>query len=236
MTSRCTHTQDAPAWTLNALDEAESAEFGAHLDTCSHCQAAVEQLAPAAQILGMAAPQVSPPDALRDRIMGTVRAEAELLKASGAEADRPVVKADRKRGFLASMRPVLAGGMACVLLALGVAVGIAVDKRESDSPATKTFQAKVQGSARAVATVSGDRVTLHLAGMKQAPTGRVYQVWLRRGGQVVPTGTLFAPADGKATVTVDQGLHGADRVMITDEKMGGSQVPTTSPAVQAELT
>src|SRR4051812_7626467 len=99
MTSRCSHTQDAPAWTLTALHDAESAEFSAHLAGCNHCQASVDELTPAAEVLGMAAPQIVPPDALRDRIMATVTAEAELLRSAGAEADRPVAKVRRKRGF-----------------------------------------------------------------------------------------------------------------------------------------
>jgi hypothetical protein len=236
MTGRCKHTQDAAAWTLSALTDSEAEEFATHLAGCDHCQAAVEELSPAAQVLGMAAPQIAPPDALRDRIMGTARAEAELLKASGAEADRPVTKATRKRGFFAGVTPALAGGIACVLVALGITAGVVLDERGPDSPKTKTFQADTRGGMTALATVDGDRVTLHLDGMKLPPSGRVYQVWLRRGGKVVPTDTLFAPADGKATVTVDQSLDGADRVMITDEKMGGSQAPTRVPAVESALT
>src|SRR6476619_1173455 len=114
--TRCSHTQDAPAWTLSALDDDESTEFSAHLAGCNHCQAAVDELTPAAEVLGMAAPQIAPPDALRDRIMATVTAEAELLRSAGAEADRSVAEAKHKRGFFGGISPALAGGIACVLL------------------------------------------------------------------------------------------------------------------------
>jgi anti-sigma factor RsiW len=236
MTGRCTHTQDAPAWTLGALDDSEADRFSVHTADCDICQAAVDELMPAAQMLGMAAPQLAPADALRDRIMGTVRAEAELLKAAGAEADRPVVKAKPQRRFFSGLRPALVGGVACVLLALGVAAGWLVQGDDDPSSPTKTFQAKAEGKMTAVATVASDRVTLHIDGMQQPPAGRVYQVWLQRDGKVTPTDALFSPAGGKATVTVDEKLNGADRVMITDERMGGSQVPTGDPYVDAKLS
>jgi hypothetical protein len=235
MTARCHHTEDAAAWTLSALDDAQATEFATHLAGCGDCQAEVDQLNPAAQVLGMATPQVSPPDALRDRIMATVTAEAELLRAAGAEADRPVARAKSRRRFFPQIRPAFAAGVACVLIALGVAAGLVFDGGGSDTP-TKTFQAKASGAMTGVATVDDDHVTLHLDGMKQPPKGRLYQVWLRRDGKVVPTDTLFAPAGGKATVTVDQSLDGADLVMITDEKMGGSEVPTGEASVQASLS
>ena len=234
MTERCTHSQDAPAWTLGALDPAEAEVFAAHKADCGICQSVVEELMPAAQLLGMAAPQVAPPDALRDRVMGTVRAEAQLLKAAGAEADRPVTEARRERRLFSLRWPALAGIAACVLLALGITAGVLINGDGSSEP-TKTFQAKAEGMT-ALATVDSDRVTLHLDGMKLPPEGRVYQVWLQRDGKVTPTDALFSPADGKATVTVDEKLDGADRVMITDERMGGSQVPTGEAYVDARLS
>jgi anti-sigma-K factor RskA len=235
MTDRCTHSQDAAAWTLNALEESEAQQFSVHLGDCGICQAAVDELMPAAQVLGMAAPQLAAPDALRDRIMGTVRAEAELLRASGAEADRPIARVKPERRFFGGWRPALVGGIACVLLALGVTAGVLIQGDDGTTP-TKTFQAKAEGDMKAVATVDSDRVTLHIDGMEQPPAGRVYQVWLQRDGKVTATDALFSPADGKATVTVDEKLNGADRVMITDERMGGSQVPTGDAYVDAKLS
>lgn len=235
MTGRCTYSQDAPAWTLDALDVAEAEHFAEHMTDCSVCQAVVAELNPAAQLLGMAAPQIEPPDALRERILRSVRAEAELLRAAGAEADRPVAKVKPERRFFGGWRPAVAGGLACVLLALGVTAGALINDDGSSSP-TETFQAEAGGEMVAVATVNSDRVTLHIEGMEQPPPGRVYQVWLQRDGKVTPTDALFSPADGKATVTVDEKLQGADRVMITDERVGGSQVPTGNAQVDAQLS
>lgn len=234
MTALCTHTQDAPAWTLGALAAVEAENFAAHLEQCKLCQAETESLMPAAEVLAMAAPQIAPPDVLRDRIMSTVRAEAELLRATGAEADRPPAKA--KRGFFSGLRPVLAGVVACVLLALGVAAGVLMDGGGDSSRPTSTFSAEANQGMSALATVSGDHVTLHMDGMKQPPTGRVYQVWLQRGDEVVPTGSLFMPSGGKATVAVEEDLAGADRVMISDEPMGGSKAPTGEVCVDAKLS
>lgn len=237
MIARCTHTHDAPAWTLGALDEAQAQQFAAHLQQCTLCQAEIEALTPAAEVLGMAAPQLAPPDALRDRIMGTVRAEADLLKAAGADADRPAAKAREGRGLFGRISPVLAAGVACVLLALGVVAGVVMDDGGSPGTRTETFSAKANEGMTALATVdSSDRVTLHLDGMEQPPDGRIYQVWLLRDGKVIPTSSLFVPSHGKATLTVDESLEGADHVMVSDEKMGGSEQPTGDVHVDAKLS
>jgi hypothetical protein len=234
MTARCNHTQDAAAWTLGALDDADATKFAAHLDDCSLCKSAVKELMPVAELLGMSVLQVAPTDALKSRIMGVVASEAQLLKATGPEADLPPAK-PKRRFSIAGVRPALAGAVACALLATGLTVGMVIKDDGGPSP-TKTFSANAHPGMTAVATVAADQVTLHLNHMESPPPGRVYQVWLQRGGKVVPTRTLFVPSGGKATITVDQGLKGADRVMITDERMGGSKTPSGTPYVDAQLS
>lgn len=234
MNARCEHTQDVAAWTLGALDSEEAERLTAHLEGCGICQAEAEELTPAAEVLAMAAVQMTPPDALRDRVMQTVRAESRLLAATSPAADRP--RDSRSRWRLGTITPMLAGAAACALLAAGVVAGVVIDGGEGDAPPAKTFQAKAEPGMAALATVSSDHVTLHLEGMETPPPGRVYQVWLERDGEVVPTSTLFAPSRGEATVMVEEALEGADRVMISDEPIGGSQLPTGDVYMDAQLS
>ena len=60
------------------------------------------------------------------------------------------------------------------------------------------------------------------------PNGRVYQVWLDKGGKAPePTNALFSTRrDGSASVDVPGSLEGVRAVMVTDEPVGGSTKPT----------
>jgi anti-sigma-K factor RskA len=238
----CEHTLDAGAWVLRALPDDEAAVFAEHLDGCAFCQAEVTELQAVVDALPMAAPVTAPPPELRDRIMRTVNAEAELLQASGAEADAPAQAAPiasrpgRRRvpGFL---QP--GWGLAltcCVLLAIGVGIGALVESGGGSS--SRTVQANVTGAARG-AKVSletvGDRATLHVTGLRSPGQGRTYQVWLIHGkGAPVPTHTLFdVPRDGRARVQIDSPVAKATQVLVSDEPQGGSQAPTTAPIISA---
>ena len=147
--------------------------------------------------------------ALRERILGAVRAEAELLRAAGPQADEPP-RAPRRR--LARPPPMLTacvGIAASVVIAAAIAVGIG-------SPATEQVV-----SAQVAATVSGARASLRrvagraelaVSDMPQPPLGRIYQVWLNRGEGPRPTDALFSVTRrGSGSVNVPGSLHGADR-------------------------
>jgi len=92
----CECSVDAAAYVLAALDEHEVGAFSDHMSTCAHCRAEVDMLQGPADALALAAPQLLAPVNLRARIMSTVHAEAELLKAAGHEADRPARARSRR--------------------------------------------------------------------------------------------------------------------------------------------
>jgi anti-sigma-K factor RskA len=73
--------------------------------------------------------------------------------------------------------------------------------------------------------------------MRQAPSGRVYEVWMQRGTSApVPTHSLFdVPHDGSASVALPGDLHGVRVVMVTLEPAGGSPHPTSAPVITAKL-
>jgi anti-sigma factor RsiW len=254
----CEHTDDAGAWVLGALPDEEERRFAAHLETCAICRREVAELQMVADTLPLAAVQVAPPPELKDRIMSAVRAEAEVLEAAGPEADvvarRPAAAADpappapakakRKprdrpwwRRPLPAFRPLPVALAAAGLLALGIAFGALV---AGGGPSAQTVQARVvaPGSpgARAALTVTGDQATLDVNNFPSPPTGRVYQVWLKRPGQAAPepTNALFDVRDGTATVDVPGGVKGVDQVLVTAEPKGGSAAPTRAPVIIAQ--
>jgi anti-sigma factor RsiW len=255
----CEHTDDAGAWVLGALPEDEQRRFAAHLETCEICRREVAELQMVADTLPLAAVQVAPPPELKDRIMSAVRAEAEVLRASGPEADvvarepapaeeagAAAAPAERKRKPrdqpwwrrpLFALRPVPAAFAAAGILALGIAFGALVS---GGGPSEHTVRAQVVApaapGARAALTVTGDRATLDVRNFPSPPSGRVYQVWLKRPGRAAPepTNALFDVRDGTASVAVPGGVKGVDQVLVTAEPNGGSAAPTRPPVVIAQ--
>ncbi|HEX7291919.1 MAG TPA: zf-HC2 domain-containing protein, partial [Conexibacter sp.] len=97
MSERCQHADTVAAYLLGALADAERRDFERHLAACAHCREDVASLRVVADALPLAVPPVAPPPALRARLMETVRAEADVLSAAGAAADRPAPA--RRRRF-----------------------------------------------------------------------------------------------------------------------------------------
>ncbi|HVL94989.1 MAG TPA: anti-sigma factor [Solirubrobacteraceae bacterium] len=236
---------DTPAaYLLGALPDGERLGFEAHLAECGECHRQIEHLRVAIDALPVAAPQVAPPPELKDRIMAVVNAEAELLRAAGAEADRPP---QPRRGLAIlrprwwSLRPGLAVGAAMAVLAIGVFGGLLGSGVLDDGGAeTRRVVAQVDspnGTAHLVVREGGDS-TLVTRALPRPEPGRVYQVWVKRPGRdPEPTDALFTVRPGGvATVNVPGSLEGVERVMVTSEPDGGSLKPTRDPVVVATLS
>ena len=90
-------------------------------------------------------------------------------------------------------------------------------------------------AARASLTVADDRATLKVRDFPAPPSGRVYQVWLKRPGRPPdPTTALFRVSGGNATVDVPGSMKGVDQVLVTAEPDGGSRAPTRDPVIIAQ--
>jgi anti-sigma-K factor RskA len=233
------HWHDATAaYLLGALDETERAAFEEHLAGCPACRDEVDQQAPAAQALPRSVDPVDPPPSLRARIMAEVEREASLLAAAGPEADRPPAAARRwRRPSLRIPRRVPAA-VAAALLVVGVAIGIGVGEMQ-DAP-ERTVAAKVNGAPGATVSLemNGEEGRLLARDLPAPPSGRVYQVWLKRDGHAPePTAALFMPSrDGAATASVPGTMEGIDQVMVTDEPDGGSPQPTGDLLAVADIS
>ena len=211
------------AWLLGALPEDEAAGFKRHLAECAVCREDAAALRVAADALPASPEPRTPPPALKARIMAVVESEAELLHAAGPESDRP-----RRRSRFAWLapRPALAWGLAALLLVVGVGAGVLGSEALQGGP--ETISAQVAGGGRATLEVEDGHGRLVASKLPAPPQGRVYQVWLDKGGKVPePTNALFSTrTDGSASVDVPGSLDGVRRVMVTDEPQGGSSEPT----------
>jgi anti-sigma-K factor RskA len=226
---------DAAAWLLGALGPRESAAFERRMDASPAARREVEGLREAAEALPHAADPMSPPPELRARIMAVVEAEAEVLRAAGAEADRPPA---RSPGWRSLLRPVPLAAAACALLLLGVVAGVLIAGGGSGDTRTVAARVADMPGASGHVQIDGDRAELVVDGMRTAGADRVYQVWVLHRGhtEAAPAGALFdVDRSGHGVAALPGGVGDVTTVMVTSEPEGGSSKPTSRPVVTAAL-
>jgi anti-sigma-K factor RskA len=229
------HWSDATgAYVLGALDDTERAAFEEHLAGCPACREEVDELMPAVRALPVSVDPVDPPPALRARIMAEVEREASLLAAAGPEADRP----HRRRRLSLRVPRLVPAAVAAALLVVGVAIGVGVTQLRGAPERTVAAQVSGAPGATVQLELNGEEGRLMARDLPAPPSGRVYQVWLKRDGHAPePTAALFVPSrDGTATASVPGSLEGVDQVMVTDEPDGGSPQPTGDLLAVADLS
>jgi anti-sigma-K factor RskA len=222
--------EDAAPYVLGALTDAEHDAFLVHLESCAICREEVASLEVVAHSLPAALPQLSAPGEVRDRIMATVKAEAELRRER-----TPRVRSRRLGPKRTAWRLGLASATAtaaAVVLALGGSSGPHVSQH------TQLIRAQVSAPrGTATLSVSAGHGQLRIAGLPQSPPRHIYEVWLERAGKAHPTDALFTVSvAGNATVAVPGSLDGVKAVMVTAEPEGGSTVPTSKPVIVATVS
>jgi hypothetical protein len=243
----CAFRDDAGPWVLSALGEPDAGAFAQHLTVCDACAREVAELQVVADVLPMAAPQVLPSPDLKARLMATVNAEAELLRAAGPRVDAPPAAARaraRERtgggggwlGWLGRVRPLPAAAAATAVLAVCVIVGVVAT---DGGGGTTTFTgAGPKGAVVALQVDDQHKGRLEFQHMPAPPAGRVYEVWLVSGREDPrPTHALFSVSrDGRASIEIPESLRGTDQVLVSDEPPTGSPTPTGSVVANAKLS
>jgi anti-sigma-K factor RskA len=244
VSERCQHADTVAAFLLGALSDAERREFQAHMSTCAHCREDVASLRLVADALPLAVPPVAPSPQLRDRLMETVRAEADVLSAAGPAADRPQTQ---RRFTLSFGRPLALAGAAMALVlgvALGLGIGAATDNGSTKTQTVvqvRTVQARVDTAAAprgsAVIVMRDGVATLRVTGLPAPPQGKVYEVWLLRRGAAAPSPTdaLFSVSTRGSGRVALPSVDGVEAVLVTAEPDGGSSAPTSQPFINAAL-
>ena len=221
---------DAAAYALGALDPSEAAEFRRHLETCIICSDEIAAFEGIADALAMAAPPHPVPHGLRRKIMRGVRAE---LRTAAPPNRRHRAHSRSPRRFVA--RPALVGGL---LAAGALAVIGGLELAPGGSTRIRVIQARVIGRAgSARLSVAGAHAELIVNHLPPASAGRVYEVWIDRAGHAPSPRALFSlSASGGADVRVPGDLRGASTIMVTQERAGGSLVPTEPPVIVAMVS
>jgi Anti-sigma-K factor rskA, C-terminal/Putative zinc-finger len=224
---------DLAAYALGALDPDEARSLEQHLESCPSCVGRLRWLQPAAELVPASVPQLSPPSALRDRLVAIAYEEAAVSPRASrsAVARRPSLLAR-----LVPARPVLATLAAAALLGVGVVGGHALwgdDAGDVQTFAVRSLtpQLEAEGSVR----VEGSSGTLALENLPALRGDRVYQVWVRRGEAVLPSSVFVRNRAGDGQVAVPDLPPDADELLVTREPAGGSETATTAPILSAAL-
>lgn len=228
----CARLEDAAAYVLYSLSEAEAQAFAEHLPTCAECREEVSSLQPAADSLGVGVTRVAVPRELGSRIMAEVYPDAELFGALGGEGDSAPPVRRRRRGLVPALAAVCA-------LGIGLLIGALAINTPSSEHAEVIRAVVVAPGSHATADLRkvGAHVQLVVEDLPAPPVGRIYEVWLEHGAQEPdPTDVLFSVTrTGHGTAAVPGGLQGISHVLVTDEPLGGSLKPTRKPIIVAKV-
>ncbi len=223
------------AYAVDALDEAERAEFERHLANCAACRSEVDSLCEAAALL--AETTVTTPSAeLRDRVLDRIAAvrplppgvpDSPATEQETAPAASVTELAPRRRRRTAAL---LVAAAAAVAIGTGGVVWQQLD--DSTSPTdvvieasdaqrfTQTFPGGA--SATVVRSKKLNQAVLITHDMPAAPDGHAYALWLQHDDVMVPAGIMPSGADNEVLLSGD--AASANGAGITVETAG--QEPT----------
>ena len=213
------------AYALDALDEGEVHEYEEHLGSCERCREELASLQDAASALAYAVPPVDPPAGLRERILEQAREERRNV----------VPLRPRWRARVPAAIAVAAAAASIATVFWATTVSNELEQERSLIEILADPQARsvaLQGAnGRLVVTDTG-RAALVVAGLDEAPEGRTYEVWVAERGVPVPAG-VFDGGDDRDVVEIERAVPRGARVMVTIERAGGVDAPTSRPIITA---
>ena len=239
------HHGDAACYLLGAMPELEATAFERHVMGCASCRDEVERLRPAVQALPLSVQPLRAPETLGESLMAQVRDEARAASAPSASTGRKAFRrlTEGTRETRRRVRPAAAWASAAVLLVAGIVLGLGaqgvLEPDDRTVAATIDESRLTEGSATLLVSESDDRAFLSVSGLPALPSdesGEIYQLWLVRGNEVIPSSLFSVGDDGSGTATILEGVEDADAVWVTREEAGGSRAPTESPVMRINLS
>lgn len=249
------------AYLLDALDPEEREAFEAHLRGCESCRAELGELRQVVDVLPLACDQVEPSRDVRDRIMATVRSEAEerpvLTPLAGGRAQ------PRSRTGFQRASTLIAAVAAAFVVGLGLwnlKLQHDIDNKQHTIAlyqADLAFQREVQNALAhgdrvslmpkqpspagpAVAMVQpagGGAASLIVRGLPATPANRVYEFWLIRGAVPHKAGLFTYHGLEPQVVHLSVSAAGYPVAAVTLERgPHGSLRPTSKPLLSGNLT
>lgn len=229
------------------LNEVEQKQFEAHLAECPECREIVD----ATGELPYLSDPIEPNSGMKARILDAVfdegqqgqPAEHEPLKKE--TTPQPIIKP--KRGFRSSKwTPLVAAGLLVSLLGNAYAFFELSDQPDApaapevafetvDLQASETFE----GTGTAALVHEEGALNLLVQANQLEPTSgdQVYQVWLLKDGQPIPTGA-FTPSqenEGAVFFSLDEDTEGWDTIAVTLEPNRGNTAPQGEVVLSAAI-
>jgi anti-sigma-K factor RskA len=233
------------ALALGALDPAERDIVQAHVRECAECQAELAVLGRVVDGIGLEAKPVTPPAALKAKVMARVASTPAGSKPAPATVTpmppKIISSGTGAGGSKVGWAMPLALAASLILAAAAVFYSFSLRREVADlRTAAKVIQSPdllnvvVKGqdvasgaSGRALWSRSSGFV-FSAQGLPLLPAGRVYQLWTITGKTPTSAGLMKPDANGTAFVTmpVSPDAPRPDAFGVTIEPAGGSRAPT----------
>jgi len=216
------------AYALGCLEPEEAEQVAAHLQTCPACRAELQAYESLCETLSLAAEPVSPPPALKERLMQPIAAPpAPAKRANGWRTLQNLLQ-----------RPVPAWSLGVVVLALALFL-VPLLRRLSTGPVAPSrspmgtialIGTEAVPEAHGVLVVGSDGMEggLMVEHLPPLDADHQYQLWLIADGQRTSGGVFSVNEGGYAAVPVisPRPLTDYTAFGITIEPAGGSPGPT----------
>lgn len=234
------HVDDlVDAYALGALEPDEVDAVERHLEGCEDCRTLADAARRRVDLLLQVVPPVVPPPALRAHVLERIAAEKaaasggatsvardnEPPHGAGVPSDEP---SPAQQSYLGRVLRALRGKLVPDEHAAGDLLrNLLADPHSIIWPVAGTEEAP-QANGRLVVAPDRQDAVFVASGLRRPAAGKVYQVWLLRGGQPLPN-ALFAvdhAGVGASIVRAGTPWREFDTVAVTPEPEGGSPAPT----------
>jgi anti-sigma-K factor RskA len=218
-----------PAYALRSLDADDADQVAHHLVGCADCRAELAAFEAVVDVLPLAAPEVEPAAALKERLMNRIQ-----TAPGGGTAVLPSPLSWTER-FSAAISDFFTGPRwrpAAVFALLVLLIGSFFIWRQLNLPPSQFVLTPTEAAPGAQGVIelvgNGRQATLTVNDLPQLDPDNQYQLWLIKDGQRISGGVFSVNANGWQKLTIDtpQPLSDYAAFGVTIEPAGGSPGPT----------
>lgn len=233
-------------YALNALDDDERDRFERHLRDCGVCEAEVRGFIATATVLSLAS-VAEPPPGLKERVMRATAVTRRFPPEVANPKRRPPARLPSARRSSLVPRLGLAVGTAglaatAVMSVVAVRTGDQLNSVQAhaaaitavlSAPDARIVSAPTTAGGRATVVASAARreMVFTSSGLRPLPSSEVYELWFLSPGAPRRAGLVPAASGGNTAPVLASGLAPGDKIGVTVEPAGGTNVPTTPSIV-----
>ncbi len=248
--------ESLPAYALGGLEPEETRAVEEHLRGCDSCRSELASYEPALHALDLSAPEASPPEGARERLLARaepMRASTEEEESEGqTEAPRQIPRRQSRLPWMLAAASLLLA----VLLGGGIlqqsrqvaeqqaTINSVVDLMERPDLEVRDLPTpETQVRARVYEAREGDVGMIVFDRLPGPPEGREYQLWMGTGGERQDEGTFALTNEKRGSyhklLAPPGGFDEYDYVGVLAAPEGGTEEPPpiSDPAwvVQSKL-